>query len=170
MNTTYKMPFSSHNGLHSLLEKHIGLENALNPWQPVIKVIMLMVRASLPCVLRWNRRLFEVRRGALEHKWTVLGILSRAEESLKLNQSFSFEECNDFLQHVIQAGRLQTSTKSTETISGLQHATNQFEIKYLLILCNIFCWLVPMFAVSKAACPAASWKDQPFPSGRLKGT
>lgn len=75
-----------------------------------------------------------------------MGLLPTASVSLKLKKCFFYEDLIDYLGHVVLPCRLVISMRATDAIGGLQHPTNETELKSLFWLCNVIIMFVPNLA------------------------
>lgn len=71
---------------------------------------------------------FRSTKEHVDHIQTVLGPLSRANGPLKLDNRF-FDNCIEYLVHVIQLGRLAILMKVTDSKRRLQLPKNMIELK-----------------------------------------
>lgn len=106
----------------------------------------------------------------LDQPRTVIGLLSKAGESLKRNKCYLLEDRIEYLRHIVQPYRLGISTKATNSFHRLQHTTVVTELKSFLALCNVLRRFVASFARIAAALNFRLKKTSALYFGRLNKT
>lgn len=145
-----------------------SLKNAPNTLQRAIDIIFSTVKGQL--ALFYLDNVVIILGYILEqndHLRFVLGPLSRAGVSLKLQKCFFFEHRINYSGHVIRAGRVGMSAKVTDAIRGLPHPTNVTECKSFFSRCNEFRLFLPNFSPIARLLNRKLRMDQPFHFGRL---
>lgn len=102
-----KITFTTRHRLYQLLWMLLCLKNALDTFQCAVDIILPTIKWQFAQVYFDDIfTIFGSFEEHLDHILTVLGLLSRAGDSLKSKKLFFNEECIDYQGHVIQPGRL----------------------------------------------------------------
>lgn len=166
-----KTKFTLQNGLYLFLRMLLGLKNIVSAFQLQMEIKLSSLKEQFLLVYLHDVVIF--LRSLNQHLQpirTVLRLLSRAGVSLTLTKYFSFEDCIEYLGHVIQPCTLRISTEAGDAIDGLQYPINLTEFSSFLCLCNGFRRLKPKFARIGTLVVCKLEMDQPFHFGQPNKT
>lgn len=127
-----------------------SLNNVPSTFQRAVAPILSTVKGKSAFVYLKDVAMFlRSVKEQLDYLWTVLGLLSRAGELLKLKICFLVNDIINFWGAILPA-RPSISLKATKTIHGLQYPTDRTKTNLILGLCNIFRRFVQKFACKAA--------------------
>jgi hypothetical protein len=142
-----KTSFTCHAGFYRFKRMPFGLVNAPASFQRAMDIILAGVRWNcalvyLDDVVIYSRTFAEHMR----HLDQVLGLLRKANVTLKLRKCrFAAREV-DYLGHTIKPGRLQMQDAKVAALKGVRRPTTKTELRSFLGLANVYRRFVSGFA------------------------
>lgn len=76
----------------------------------------------------------------------ILSVLHTGGLSLKLRKCHFFQDCVNYLGHVVRPGQLEVAMKKIDCLRYAKHPTTQTQLRSFLGLCNVYRRFVPNYA------------------------
>jgi hypothetical protein len=142
-----KTTFTCHSGLFRFLRMPFGLTNAPATFQRALDIILARIKFDVALVYLDDVIVYSPTFDMhLEHLDTVLGLLKKANVSLKLKKcSFAKNEVQ-YLGHLIRPGRLQMLKAKVDTVRQQRPPKTKTQVRAFLGLTSMYRRLVPHFA------------------------
>lgn len=137
----HRPPTTAYYALHKLV---FGLESATGTLHCAMEVLLMKINWQFALVYSYDTVMYwRTPEEHIEYVRQVFTLLNEADVTHSLMKCEFFNNCMDYLGHVIRLERLEWSTRTIDAVRGLQHASNLTELRSFFGLCNVFRRFVP---------------------------